>query len=66
MQFKFWTRGLLWQTRKAQSKHNELQLDLDREHHGVRGDKVARETQYLADPFVAPAFRAQWVKRMDI
>ena len=28
-------------------------------------DKVARETQYFADPFVAPAFRAQWVERMD-
>jgi hypothetical protein len=30
-----------------------------------RGHKVARETQYFADPFVAPAFRAQWVERMD-
>src|ERR1700751_5773184 len=29
------------------------------------GDKVARETQYFADPFVAPAWRAQWVERMD-
>src|SRR6516164_9544513 len=29
-----------------------------------RGDKVARETQYFADPFVAPAFRAQWAERM--
>jgi ketosteroid isomerase-like protein len=29
------------------------------------GDKVARETQYFADPLVAPAFRAQWVERMD-
>jgi hypothetical protein len=29
-----------------------------------RGDKVARETQYFADPFPAPAFRAQWVERM--
>src|SRR5579884_2850502 len=29
------------------------------------GDKVARETQYFADPFVAPAFRAQWVERVD-
>jgi hypothetical protein len=29
------------------------------------GDKVARETQYFADPFLAPAFRAQWVERMD-
>jgi hypothetical protein len=28
------------------------------------GDKVARETQYFADPFVAPAFRAQWVERV--
>jgi hypothetical protein len=27
-----------------------------------RGDKVARETQYFADPFVAPASRAQWVE----
>jgi hypothetical protein len=30
-----------------------------------RGGKVARETQYFADPFVAPAWRAQWVERMD-
>jgi hypothetical protein len=30
-----------------------------------KGDKVTRETQYFADPFVAPAFRAQWVERMD-
>src|ERR1700722_9853455 len=30
-----------------------------------RGDKVARETQYFADPFVAPASRAQRVERMD-
>jgi len=29
-----------------------------------RGDKVARETQYFADPFVAPAWRAQLVERM--
>ena len=29
------------------------------------GDKVARETQYFADPFVAPASRAQWVERID-
>jgi hypothetical protein len=28
------------------------------------GDKVARETQYFGDPFVAPAFRAQWVERI--
>ncbi|MFZ0523587.1 MAG: nuclear transport factor 2 family protein [Candidatus Acidiferrales bacterium] len=30
-----------------------------------KGDKVVRETQYFADPFVAPAFRAKWVERMD-
>lgn len=30
-----------------------------------KGDKVARETQYFADPFVAPASRAQYVERMD-
>jgi ketosteroid isomerase-like protein len=30
-----------------------------------KGDKGARETQYFADPFVAPTFRAQWVERMD-
>ena len=30
-----------------------------------RGDKVARETQYFADPFPAPASRAQWVERID-
>jgi hypothetical protein len=30
-----------------------------------RGDKIARETQYFADPFPAPAWRAQWVEQMD-
>src|SRR6202042_1485869 len=28
------------------------------------GAKVARETQYFADPFEASAWRAQWVERM--
>ena len=28
------------------------------------GEKVARETQYFADPFPAPALRAKWVERM--
>jgi hypothetical protein len=28
------------------------------------GDKVARETQYFADPFEASTSRAQWVERM--
>jgi ketosteroid isomerase-like protein len=27
------------------------------------GDKVARETQYFADPFMAPASRAQWAEQ---
>jgi hypothetical protein len=30
-----------------------------------RGEKVARETQYFADPFEASAWRAQWVERMN-
>jgi ketosteroid isomerase-like protein len=30
-----------------------------------RDDKVARETQYFADPFAAPAWRAQWVERVE-
>ncbi|HTW24887.1 MAG TPA: nuclear transport factor 2 family protein [Candidatus Baltobacteraceae bacterium] len=30
-----------------------------------KGEKVARETQYFADPFEAPAFRARLVERMD-
>jgi ketosteroid isomerase-like protein len=29
------------------------------------GNKVARETQYFADPFIAPPWRAQWVEQMD-
>ena len=29
-------------------------------------DKVTRETQYFADPFPAPVWRAQLVERMDI
>jgi ketosteroid isomerase-like protein len=28
------------------------------------GDKVARETQYFADPFEASPWRAQWVERI--
>lgn len=28
-----------------------------------RDGKVARETQYFAEPFAAPAWRAQWVER---
>lgn len=30
-----------------------------------RGDKVARETQYFADPFEASLTRAQYVERMN-
>ena len=30
-----------------------------------RDNKVARETQYFADPFTAPVSRAQWVERME-
>ena len=30
-----------------------------------QGDKVVRETQYFSDPFVAPAWRAQWVERIN-
>ncbi len=29
------------------------------------GDKVARETQYFANPFEASTWRAQWVEQMD-
>jgi hypothetical protein len=29
------------------------------------GEKVARETQYFADPFEASGWRAQWTERMD-
>ncbi len=29
-----------------------------------RGAQVAHETQYFADPFAAPAWRAPWVERM--
>jgi hypothetical protein len=29
-----------------------------------RGNSVARETQYFADPFEASAWRAQWVERI--
>jgi len=29
-----------------------------------RDDKVARETQYFADPFEAPASRKQWVEQI--
>ena len=28
-----------------------------------RGDKVARETQYFAEPFEPPAWRGAWVER---
>jgi ketosteroid isomerase-like protein len=29
-----------------------------------RGEKVARETQYFADPFEASAWRTEWVERI--
>jgi hypothetical protein len=29
-----------------------------------RDGKVSRETQYFAEPFDAPAWRAQWVERV--
>lgn len=29
-----------------------------------QGGKVAHETQYFADPFAAPAWRAPWVERI--
>jgi ketosteroid isomerase-like protein len=30
----------------------------------LRDGRVARETDYFAEPFVAPQWRAQWVERM--
>ena len=30
-----------------------------------RNGKVVHETQYFADPFEAPAWRSQWVQRMQ-
>jgi hypothetical protein len=30
-----------------------------------RDDKIWRETRYYAEPFPAPAWRAQWVERME-
>ena len=30
-----------------------------------RNGKVVHETQYFADPFEAPAWRSQWVQKMD-
>ncbi|HUK17571.1 MAG TPA: nuclear transport factor 2 family protein [Bryobacteraceae bacterium] len=30
-----------------------------------RSGKVVHETQYFADPFEAPAWRAQWVERLQ-
>ena len=30
-----------------------------------RDGKVAHETQYFADPFEPPAWRAQWVERTE-
>ncbi len=30
-----------------------------------RDGKVAHETQYFADPFEAPAWRSQWVQRIE-
>jgi hypothetical protein len=31
----------------------------------LRGDKVARMTEFIANPFEAPAWRADFVERMD-
>ena len=48
----------------------ETHLDYrGRSYHAVsiyefREGKIARETDYFAEPFEAPAWRAQWVERM--
>jgi ketosteroid isomerase-like protein len=31
----------------------------------LHGGKISRETDYWADPFPAPEWRAQWVERID-
>ncbi len=31
----------------------------------LKNGKLSRETDYWADPFPAPAWRSQWVERMD-
>ena len=30
----------------------------------LRDGRIAKETDYFAEPFVAPQWRAQWVERM--
>ena len=30
----------------------------------LRDGRIARETDYFGEPFVAPQWRAQWVERM--
>jgi hypothetical protein len=32
---------------------------------GLREGKLWRETRYFAEPFEAPAWREQWVERME-
>jgi len=35
-------------------------------YYGVSDGKVSHETQYFADPFNAPAWRAQWVETVAV
>jgi ketosteroid isomerase-like protein len=51
--------GMLWVTEYA--IHYEGRSAFTVSIMEFRGAKVARETQYFADPFEAPAWRAQWV-----
>ena len=38
---------------------------LRREHNGIRGWGIVRETQYFGEPFAPGPSRAQWVERME-
>jgi hypothetical protein len=32
----------------------------------LRDGRIFRETRYYADPFEAPAWRAQWIERLEV
>ena len=55
--------GELWITEYTITYHGQASYTVSIME--FRGGKVVHETQYFADPFEAPAWRAQWVQPIE-
>jgi SnoaL-like domain len=56
--------GDLWVTEYSITYQGQAQPTYTVSLMEFRNGKVVHETQYFAEPFVAPAWRSQWVERM--